>query len=141
MERGGPLDEGRMSEWRSCWSKGAAATLLVVAVIVAGEVSGAMISQIVVFGDSLSDTGRVLSATQLSQFTSTKYDVRPDKPWYDSGRWTNGPSNTGSATTDPKTKKTAYGGVWHERLADKLKISRATSGGANFAYGGATTAK
>lgn len=115
------------------------AIAVLVAVASRGPASAAMISQLVVFGDSLSDTGRVLSATQLSQLTSTKYDLRPTVPWYDSGRWTNGPGNTGSATTDPKTKKTAYGGVWHERLADKLKIPRATAGGTNWAYGGATT--
>lgn len=130
-----------MTQRRSWWWS-VAATIVLVAAAGPGSMipaSGAMISQMVVFGDSLSDTGRVLAATQLSQLTSTKYDLRPTVPWYDSGRWTNGPSNTGSATTDPKTKKTAYGGVWHERLADKLKIPRATSAGNNWAYGGATT--
>ncbi len=119
------------------WRWGAVALCVVVQLVSAAN--GATITSIVVFGDSLSDTGTVLAATQLSQLTSNPFDVRPANPWYDTGRWTNGTSNDGSNTTAPRTKDTAFGGVWHERLADKLKIDRATSGISNFAFGGATS--
>jgi phospholipase/lecithinase/hemolysin len=116
---------------------------LLVIVLFSVRAPGAMITEIVVFGDSLSDTGNVLAATQLSQITNNPFDLRPEKPWYDTGRWTNGPSNTGSDTNAPRTKPTAFGGVWHERLADKLQVERAKSvlpgNGTNWAFGGAAS--
>ncbi|MDC0937048.1 SGNH/GDSL hydrolase family protein, partial [Pirellulales bacterium] len=119
---------------------------LVVVVLFVAPVRAGAISGIIMFGDSLSDTGNVLKVTTETKNPITGNPIatpRPNNPWYDTGRWTNGPSNAGSKTVDPKTKDTNYGGVWHERLADKLKVKRATNsldGGTNWSYGGATTA-
>ena len=88
-------------------------------------------SRLIVFGDSLSDTGNV------SNITDDKYGVRypGDDFNYDDGRFTDGPNST------PGEK--AYDGVWHEQLARVfLNLPRAkpsTDGGLDFAYGGATT--
>jgi 3-phytase len=71
------------------------------------------ISQIVVFGDSLSDCGNVFAATG---------GATPAAPYYE-GRFSNGP-------------------VWVERLAARLGVptlSPSQSGGLDFAYGGAET--
>jgi phospholipase/lecithinase/hemolysin len=90
-------------------------------------------SQIVIFGDSLSDTGNVYDRTDsksggLVQFPSGTYN-------YSDGRWTN------SSDTDPGSG--TYVGVWHEQLARTfLNIPVATyslGGGTNYAFGGATT--
>ncbi|MEP0757618.1 SGNH/GDSL hydrolase family protein [Coleofasciculus sp. FACHB-T130] len=66
-------------------------------------------NQIYVFGDSLSDVGNVLKATN-GQY--------PPNPPYFQGRYSNGP-------------------VWADYLASKLKLKSSTE--TNFAYGGATT--
>ncbi len=71
-------------------------------------------SELVVFGDSLSDTGNVYWATQFQL---------PPSPLYFDGRFSNGP-------------------VWHEVLAERLGIAPAAPnliGGTNFAWGGAET--
>lgn len=71
-------------------------------------------SELVVFGDSLSDTGNVYWATQFQL---------PPSPVYFDGRFSNGP-------------------VWHEALAEWLGIAPAAPsliGGTNFAWGGAET--
>jgi phospholipase/lecithinase/hemolysin len=68
-----------------------------------------VISQLVVFGDSLSDTGNVFRASG---------GVYPPNPPYFQGRYSNGP-------------------VWVEYLANKLNLTVAQS--QNFALGGATT--
>lgn len=90
-------------------------------------------SQIIIFGDSLSDTGNVRDRTDSKtagavQFPSGTFN-------YSDGRWTN------SSDTDPGSG--TYVGVWHEQLARTfLNISAAThslSGGSNYAFGGATT--
>lgn len=90
-------------------------------------------TQIVVFGDSLSDTGNVRDRTDSKsggtvQFPSGTFN-------YSDGRWTN------SSDTDPGSG--TYVGVWHEQLAHTfLNISPATyslGGGTNYAFGGATT--
>ena len=115
-----------------------AAVAMIIAVW-ASTACAASISSLIIFGDSLSDTGNVLNRTNAFSLFATP---RPTVPWYDTGRWSNGTTNDGSNTTPPRTTETAYGGVWHERLADKLHIARATNsldGGNNWAYGGATT--
>src|SRR5436190_1992927 len=85
------------------------ASLLAVTPCWAGQ-----ITQIVVFGDSLSDTGNVYAATGQQQ---------PDPNSYYMGRRSNGP-------------------VWVERLAVRLGIAPPTPsllGGSNNAFIGATT--
>ncbi len=113
--------------------------LALLVALLASHAAAGPITSLIVFGDSLSDTGNVLARMT----TVGLGDARPTLPWYDTGRWSNGTTNDGSNTNAPRTKETAFGGVWHERLADKLKIPRATNslaGGANWAYGGAVTA-
>jgi phospholipase/lecithinase/hemolysin len=76
-------------------------------------------AEIVVFGDSLSDTGNVFAASKNDP--SLKPD--PPSPPYFQGRMSNGP-------------------VWVEHLADMLGVERpaaSLNGGLNFAYAGATT--
>ena len=72
---------------------------------------------IVVFGDSLSDTGNVFAVTELVLEESI-----PVSPPYFRGRFSNGP-------------------VWVEILAEMLglKLSPFLKGGTNFAFGGAET--
>jgi phospholipase/lecithinase/hemolysin len=86
---------------------------------------------IVVFGDSLSDTGNV------ANLTDAKYGVRipgPDADYTD-GRFTDG------ADTEPAAEK--YFGVWIEQLAasflSKPEVKDSLDGGTDYAYGFATT--
>jgi phospholipase/lecithinase/hemolysin len=90
-------------------------------------------SQIVVFGDSYSDTGnlraRVIAKTGgTTDFPSHSYN-------YATGRYTNDAATVPASTT--------YAGLWHEQLtATFLKIPVATyslGGGTDYAFGGATT--
>jgi phospholipase/lecithinase/hemolysin len=88
-------------------------------------------TSIVVFGDSLSDTGNVAHLTQA------KYGVQvpgPDAD-YTAGRFTDG------ADTLPPAEK--YFGVWVEQLAasfpSKPAVKDSLDGGTNYAYGFATT--
>jgi phospholipase/lecithinase/hemolysin len=70
-------------------------------------------SEIVVFGDSLSDTGNY----------ATRYIDQVLPPPYDGGRWSNGP-------------------VWVEILAERLGLQLpvdSSHGGTNYAWGGGTT--
>jgi len=83
--------------------------------------AGAAFTDIFVFGDSLSDTGNVLSLNgglvEVAPFT----DAVPDRPYaFGGGRFSNGP-------------------VWVEFLAGDLGLSLAGSeaGGNGFAFGGA----
>ena len=90
-------------------------------------------SQIVVFGDSLSDTGNVRDRTDKKSGGTVKYPGGSFN--YSDGRWTNSRDTVpGSAT---------YVGVWHEQLARTfLTIAPATfslGGGSDYAFGGATT--
>jgi len=90
-------------------------------------------SRIIVFGDSLSDTGNVRDRVDgksggLIDYPSGTFN-------YSDGRFTN------SSDTDPASA--TYVGVWHEQLARTfLSLSAAThslGGGFNYAFGGATT--
>src|ERR1700677_1050030 len=88
-------------------------------------------TSIVVFGDSLSDTGNV------AHLTVAKYGVQvpgPDAD-YTAGRFTDG------ADTLPPAEK--YFGVWVEQLAasfpSKPAVKDSLDGGTNYAYGFATT--
>jgi phospholipase/lecithinase/hemolysin len=91
------------------------------------------ITQVVVFGDSFSDTGnlraRVLAKTGGSvDFPGHSYN-------YATGRYTNDDATVPASTT--------YAGLWHEQLAATfLNIPAATyslGGGTDYAFGGATT--
>jgi phospholipase/lecithinase/hemolysin len=90
-------------------------------------------SKIVIFGDSLSDTGNVRDRTDSKSGGTVDYPSGSFN--YSDGRWTN------SSDTDPGSG--TYVGVWHEQLARTfLNIPAATyslGGGTNHAFGGATT--
>jgi phospholipase/lecithinase/hemolysin len=89
-------------------------------------------SQIVVFGDSLSDDGNVRHVMEdqyLLSYPGGDFN-------YSDGRFTN------SSDTDPSSD--TYAGTWHEQLGlTFLGLSAATNsldGGADYSFGGATTA-
>jgi len=88
-------------------------------------------TSIVVFGDSLSDTGNVANLTEA------KYGVRVPGPAadYTDGRFTDGDD------TVPAAQK--YFGVWIEQFAAMLPskpiIQNSLDGGTDYAYGFATT--
>src|SRR5436190_7254983 len=90
-------------------------------------------SQVVVFGDSLSDTGNIRQRT--NDRTGGLVDYPSHTFNYSNGRFTN------DNETDPSSN--TYTGVWHEQLANTfLSMQPATfslGGGLNFAFGGATT--
>ena len=90
-------------------------------------------SQVVVIGDSLSDTGNVRQRTNDRSGGLVDYPSHTFN--YSNGRFTN------DNQTDPSSN--TYAGVWHEQLASTfLSIQPATfslGGGLNFAFGGATT--
>ncbi len=89
-------------------------------------------SQIVIFGDSLSDDGNVRHVMEDDYFIGYPggdFD-------YSDGRFTD------SSDTDPSS--TTYAGTWHEQLSRTFfGLSASTNsldGGADYAFGGATTA-
>ncbi|MBA3963082.1 MAG: SGNH/GDSL hydrolase family protein [Chthoniobacterales bacterium] len=90
-------------------------------------------SQVVVFGDSLSDDGNV------RHLLEDQYGISyPGGGYnYSDGRFTN------SADTDPNSE--LYAGTWHEQLErDFLHLSagaiiNSLDGGTDYAFGGATT--
>src|SRR2546423_1853461 len=90
-------------------------------------------TRLVVFGDSLSDTGNVRARTSAKSNGAIDYPSHTFN--YANGRFTN------DADTDPASH--TYLGVWHEQLANTfLGLSPATNslgGGVNYAFGGATT--
>ncbi|MBA3542860.1 MAG: SGNH/GDSL hydrolase family protein, partial [Chthoniobacterales bacterium] len=88
-------------------------------------------SQVIIFGDSLSDDGNIrhrLEDQYLLSYPGGEFN-------YSDGRFTN------SSDTDPGSA--LYTGTWHEQLArDFLGLSAATNsldGGTDYAFGGATT--
>jgi len=94
-------------------------------------VHGPDYTSIVVFGDSLSDTGNVAHLTQA------KYGIRipGTAADYTDGRFTDG------ADTAPAAQN--FFGVWIEQYAatlpSKPKVTNSLDGGTNYAYGFATT--
>ena len=90
-------------------------------------------TQVVVFGDSLSDTGNVRDRTGDASEGAVDYPSHTFN--YSNGRFTN------DDQTDPPTS--LYLGVWHEQLAQGfLSLPVATyslGGGLNYAFGGGTT--
>ena len=92
---------------------------------------GPAYTSIVVFGDSLSDTGNVANLSQA------KYGIRIPGLFadYTDGRFTDGVSTIPGAAT--------YTGVWVEQLAALLPnhppVLNSLNGGTNYAYGGAFT--
>jgi phospholipase/lecithinase/hemolysin len=83
------------------------------------------LAQLVVFGDSLSDTGNVYIATG---------GAMPVPPAYTAGLYTDGPDSF-PATTGPL-------GVWVQQLAGMMHITSpgpSLAGGTNYAFGGALT--
>lgn len=85
------------------------------------------ISQLVVFGDSLSDTGNI---------STLGLGLYPAAPSYTAGEFTDGPDSAPS-TTGPV-------GVWDQQLAKMMNLPfpapfLAGGGGTNYAFGGALT--
>ena len=107
------------------------AALLALAAPVA-SLQAAPYSQLIVFGDSLSDDG---NDTHL---TNDKFDVKyPGLDFnYSNGRFTDDISGTSPASAN-------FEGVWHEQLTRRfLGLTRASDsldGGTDYAYGDATT--
>ena len=116
---------------RACWL----AFLLLVAPLVHAQTN---FTSIVVFGDSLSDTGNVANLTQAATLGQIRYpsDIPALGFDYTDGRFTDGPD------TQPAAR--AYQGVWVEQLAasfaGKPAVKDALDGGTNYAYADATTA-
>jgi phospholipase/lecithinase/hemolysin len=107
-----------------------AVTLLVLAPNLCAQGAPAF-SQVVVFGDSLSDDGNIRHRLEDQYFISY-----PGGDYnYSDGRFTN------SSDTDPNSG--TYAGTWHEQLARTfLGLSASTNsldGGVDYAFGGATT--
>lgn len=90
-------------------------------------------SQIIVFGDSLSDTGNVRDRTGSETGGTVDYPSHTFN--YSNGRFTN------DNATDPSSA--TYAGVWHEQLAGTFLSLPAAGyslgGGSDYAFGGATT--
>lgn len=95
-------------------------------------------STVVVFGDSLSDTGNIAHLTQAASGGLLRYpaDNKAFGLDYTDGRFTDG--------KDTQPAASAYLGVWVEQLAasfpGKPAVTDSLDGGTNYAYGDATTA-
>lgn len=92
------------------------------ALLCAGAAHAALFSQLVIFGDSLSDNGNAYIATRGAE---------PAPPLYTAGRFTDGPDTLPAGTA---------GGLWDEVLASLLGEPAVTpflAGGTNYAVGGA----
>lgn len=105
------------------------------------SVAAGLAQPIVVFGDSLSDTGNILALSASAQGQLLGFTPRPTSPWYAPGQFTNGP--TGNAGL-PATQFTQ--GAWVNVLADRLGRPRPVAAGlaadvaplgTNYAWGGA----
>ncbi len=88
-------------------------------------------TQVIIFGDSLSDDGNIRNRLEDAYFISY-----PGGDYnYSDGRFTN------SSDTDPGSG--TYAGTWHEQLSrDFLGLAASTNsldGGTDYAFGGATT--
>jgi len=90
-------------------------------------------TQVIVFGDSLSDTGNVRARTSAKSSGALDYPSHTFN--YDNGRFTN------DFATDPPSH--SYFGVWHEQLATTFlglpAAKNSLGGGLNYSFGGATT--
>ncbi len=88
-------------------------------------------TKIIIFGDSLSDTGN------MAHLTYAKYGVRVPGPIAD---YTDGRFTDGFDTLPPAHN---YSGVWIEQLAESMsskpEVKDSLDGGTNYAYGFATT--
>src|SRR6266404_1173509 len=89
--------------------------------------------QVILFGDSLSDTGNVRARTNAKTNGAVDYPSHTFN--YDNGRFTN------DSATDPASH--TYFGVWHEQLAltflGLAPAKNSLGGGLNYAFGGART--
>lgn len=97
--------------------------------------------RIVVFGDSLSDTGNVLAFSQTPLAAGLGFTPRPAHPWYEPGQFTNGATGNAGLRATRFTQ-----GSWVNVFADRLGTARpaasglapdTTPAGSNFAWGGA----
>jgi len=110
-----------------------AAAMLILFILAGGalQAQAPIFTQIVVFGDSLSDDGNIAHRVRDTfgfSYPSSNFN-------YSDYRFTD------DTNTDPAA--TLYRGLWHEQLAKQfLKVAVATNsldGGTDFAFGGATT--
>jgi len=110
-----------------------AAVMLILFILAGGalQAQAPIFTQIVVFGDSLSDDGNIAHRVRDTfgfSYPSSNFN-------YSDYRFTD------DTNTDPAA--TLYRGLWHEQLAKQfLKVGVATNsldGGTDFAFGGATT--
>jgi len=100
---------------------------LAIGFLIAGPIRSfaGSISQLVVFGDSLSDTGNVYIATGGAE---------PAPPAYTAGLFTDGPDSF-PATSGPQ-------GIWIQQLAGMMGLTSpapSLAGGTDYAFGGALT--
>ena len=90
-------------------------------------------TQIIVFGDSFSDTGNVRHRANAASGGEVDYPSHSFN--YSDGRFTNDNGTVPSSTL--------YAGLWHEQLAQAFlslpPASYSLGGGTNYAFGGATT--
>ena len=111
--------------------------LVLLCILVVGglQAARAQFSQIIVFGDSLSDTGNDADVAQGDFGVRVPGYALGGAINYTDGRFTSGKDSDPASAT--------FGGVWHEQLAKLflgLPVSTASlDGGLNYAYGGATT--
>lgn len=105
-------------------------TLLLSAYGLAARGSDLPFQNMVVFGDSLSDSGNLYAAT--GNIFPAPFPLIPSLN-YTTGRLTDGTDTTPAS---------AINGVWHEQLSGKIGLpvaAPAAVGGTNYAFGGAET--